>query len=202
MKSVPVKTPASPAGRERFFVGKNDFSAAQIESFYSGSGLFFEKCVVVLTNVFEREDILDFVLEKLSLLAESQNLFVFLETKLPKSVLEEFKKAGADIQNFDLPKEKHEKYDNFLLAWAFAKRDKLGLWMHYRKAVDLGVGLEELVGVLFWKAKDMLLKNNYGKFSEPELKTFAAHLSYLLPKARKEGLDAECELERFLLEAV
>ena len=194
IKSIPV-------GTETFFIGKNDFSPMEVESFYSGSGLFFNKCVVVFTNIFEKEETLSFVLEKLSLMGESENDFVFIEGKLNKPLLDAFKKARAELNVFELPKEKKEKYDNFLLAYDFEKRDKLNLWIHYRQAIDVGVGMEELVGVLFWKAKDMLLKRNFGKFKEEELKNFTAKLSYLLPEARKEGKDAETVFEQFLLEA-
>jgi hypothetical protein len=196
------------AGTEVFFIGKNDFNKMEIESFYSGSGLFFTKCIVVFTNVFEKEDNLDFILEKLHLLDESNNTFIFLEGKLKKTTLEAFKevlssnkKALSAINIFELPKEKKELYDNFLLANAFGDRDKLNLWVHFRRAVDLGVGMEELVGVLFWKAKDLLIKKNFSKFSEIELKNFATRLSYLLPEARKKGIDAESVFEQFLLEA-
>ena len=60
--------------------------------------------------------------------------------------------------------------------------------------------MEEIIGVLFWKIKDMLLKKNFGKFSENELKNSALRLSYLLPEARKKGYDDESVFERFLLE--
>ena len=70
----------------------------------------------------------------------------------------------------------------------------------FRQAVDLGVGLEELTGVLFWKAKDMLLKNNFRKLSEKELKNLTSKISYLLPEARQKGIDAEIAFEQFLLE--
>ena len=60
--------------------------------------------------------------------------------------------------------------------------------------------MEELVGILFWKIKDMLLRKNFTKFSEKQLKTFASRISYLLPEARKKGLDAESVFEQFLLE--
>jgi len=190
-----------PAGMETFFIGKNDFDTTQVESLYSGSGLFFTKCMVVFTDVFEKEETLDFVLNKLNLMGESGNDFVFLEGKLKKGVIDAFKKARAEINIFELPKEKKEKYDNFLLANAFGERDKLHLWIYFRQAMDVDVGMEELVGVLFWKAKDMILKRNFSKFSETELKNFAAKLSYLLPEARKEGKDAEAVFEQFLLDA-
>jgi hypothetical protein len=114
--------------------------------------------------------------------------------------MDALKKVGAEIKSFELPKEKKEKFNNFLLANAFGNKDKLNLWIYFRQAVDKGVGLEELVGVLFWKIKDMILKKNFSKISENRLKDLGAEISYILPKSRKEGRDAELELEKFLLE--
>jgi hypothetical protein len=190
-----------PAGTDIFFIGKNDFNPTQTESFYSGAGLFFTKCVVVFTNIFEKEENLDFVLEKLNLMGESNNDFIFLEGKLNKPILDAFKKARAEINVFEASKEKTEKFNNFLLTNAFGDRDRLNLWIYFRQAIESGVEMEPLVGVLFWKAKDMLLKKDFRKFSETELKNFAAKLSYLLPEARKEGKDAESVFEQFLLDA-
>jgi len=201
IRSLPTGQAGMPSSTEIFYVGKNDFDPVQTESFYSGSGLFFTKCVVVFTDIFEKEETLDFVLEKLNLIGESENSFVFLEGRLNKPVLDAFKKARAEINVFELPKEKIEKFNNFLLANALESRDKLNLWVYFRQAIDNGAAMEELVGILFWKAKDMLLKKNFNKFSETELKNFAGRLSYLLPEARKNGLDAESVFEQFLLEA-
>ncbi|MES2023485.1 MAG: hypothetical protein V4439_02265 [Patescibacteria group bacterium] len=186
---------------EIFYINKSDFNEMQIESFYSGAGLFFSKCLVVFNNVFEKEEIQDFILDKLDLIKESANDFVFLEGKLNKPVLDAFKKARAELNIFELSKQAKEKYDNFILADDFYRKDKLNLWIHFRQAMDVGVGMEELIGVLFWKAKDMLLKKNLGKFSETELKNFASKISYLLPEARKYGKDDESVFEQFLLEA-
>ncbi len=193
IKSIPI-------GTETFFISRNDFDQTQIESLYSGAGLFFSKCVVIFSNIFEREEMQDFILKKLKLMDKSDNSFVFLEGKLNKSILDIFKKTRAKINIFELPKEKTEKFDNFLVANAFEKKDKLNMWIYFRQAIDKGVGMEELIGVLFWKIKDMILRKNFSKFSEEQLKTFASKLSYLLPKARKEGLDAEASFEQFLLE--
>ena len=194
IKSIPDVT-------ETFFVGKNDFDPVQTESFYSGSGLFFTKCVVIFTNIFEKEETLDLILKKVNLMKKSKNDFVFLEGKLNKLVLNAFERTQAIVNVFELPKEKKEKYNNFLLANAFGQRNKLHLWIYFRQAMNVGVGMEELIGVLFWKAKDMLLKKNFNKFSEIELKNFAGKLSYLLPKARKDAFDAELVFEQFLLDA-
>jgi len=136
-------------------------------------------------------------------MGNSTNSFIFLEGKLNKSILDVFRKIELkkiQLNIFELPKEKKEKYDNFLVANAFANKDKLNTWICFRQAMDVGVGMEEIIGVLFWKIKDMLIKKDFRKFSESELKKSATHLSYLLPEARKSGLDAESAFEQFLLE--
>ena len=194
LKSVPTDT-------EIIFINRNDFDPMQIESLYSGSSLFSAKSAVVFSNIFEYEETRDFILEKLKLMGESANSFIFLEGKLTKPVVDAFKKARAELNIFELPKEKKEKFDNFLVANAFERKDKLNMWIYFCQAVDVGVVMEELIGVLFWKIKDMLLKKNFSKFSEEQLKDYVSKISYLLPEARKKGLDAESAFEQFLLEA-
>ena len=194
IKSIPTSTAI-------FFINRNEFNPIQIESFYSGSSLFSVLSAVIFQNIFEREETKDFVLEKLKLMKESANSFIFLEGKLNKSILDAFKKVRAELNIFELSKEKKEKFDNFLVANAFGKRDKLNMWIYFRQAMEKGVGMEELIGVLFWKIKDMLIRKDFHKFSESELKNSATRLSYLLPEARKEGRDAESAFEQFLLEA-
>lgn len=187
---------------EVFSVSKNNFNPMEIESFYSGDGLFFSKCAVLFSNAFENENSRDFLIENLNLISGSKNLFIFLESKLNKPILDAFKNVQAEINVFELPKEKKEKFNNFLLANAFGDRDKLSLWIYFRQAIDKGVGMEELIGVLFWKAKDMILKSNFNKFSENELKDFVSKIAYLLPESRKRGLDDESAFEQFLLEVL
>jgi len=186
---------------ESFFINKNDFNQTQIESLYSGAGLFSSKSLIVFSDILEKEETREFVLEKLNLMGTSENTFVFLESKLNKPILDAFRSARAELNIFELPKEKKEKYDNFILTYDLERRDKLNLWIHFREAMDLGVGMEELIGVLFWKGKDMLLRKNFSKFKEAELINFVTKISYLLPEARKQGRDDEAAFEQFLLEA-
>lgn len=193
IKSVPKDT-------EVFHISRNNFNRDQIESLYSGAGLFFTKCVIVFSSIFEYEETRDFILDKLELMNNSANSFVFLEGKLNKPILDVFKKGRAELNIFELPKEKKERFDNFLVANAFARKDKLNMWIYFRQAMNKGVGMEELIGVLFWKTKDMLLKKNFSKLSETELKDSTSRLSYLLPVARKDGRDPESAFEQFLLE--
>ena len=47
----------------------------------------------------------------------------YRESKLNKPILDAFKKAHSEINIFELPKEKKEKFDNFLVANTFEKKD-------------------------------------------------------------------------------
>lgn len=190
-----------PLGTEIFFINRNDFNPVQIESFYSGASLFSALSAIVFQNILEYEETRDFVLEKLKLMGQSDNSFIFLERKLNKPILDAFKKARGELNVFELPKEKKEKFDNFLVANAFINKDKLNTWIYFRQAMEVGVGMEEIIGVLFWKIKDTIIKKDFRKFQEEQLKNFASRLSYLLPEARKVGRDAESAFEQFLLEA-
>ena len=137
ISSVPVST-------EKFLISRNNFDPMQIESLYSGSSLFSALSATIFQNIFEHEETRNFVLEKLELMGESQNSFIFLESKLNKPILDAFKKARAELNVFELPKEKKEKFDNFLVANAFSQKDKLNMWIYFRQAMDKGVGMEEI----------------------------------------------------------
>ncbi|KKU49515.1 MAG: hypothetical protein UX71_C0013G0009 [Parcubacteria group bacterium GW2011_GWA1_47_10] len=194
-------TKAKKEAKETFFINKNDFDPMQLESFYSGASLFSAKSAVVFHDILAGEEESEFILPRLKEMAESENSFIFLEGKLGKPVLDAFKKARAELNMFEAPKERKEKFNSFVIANAFAQKDKFNTWLYFRQAVERGVALDELSGILFWKVKDMLLKRSFGKFQEEELKDLAGRLSYLLPQARKKGPEAESALEQFLLEA-
>lgn len=181
-------------------INKNNFSFLEIESLYSDANLFDPKSVIVFSYLLEDKNINEFVLERLEFFENSKNVFIFVENKLLKSVIDQFKKQKANISIFELKKIQKEVFNNFLLANALGDRNKVNLWLYYREAVNKGVSLEELVGVLFWKVKDMILNKNFSKFKENELVLIAHNLSILLPKARKEGKEAEITFEKFLLE--
>src|SRR3989344_7160586 len=77
-----------PAGIGIFPVSRNSFDQAELESLYSGSSLFSALSAAVFENTFEHEETRDFILEKLKLMAQSPNSFIFLEGKLNKPVLD------------------------------------------------------------------------------------------------------------------
>lgn len=185
-----------------YTINRNNFDITLIESFYKGANLFDPKSILVFSNILDDKDNALLILENLEDFAYSNNIFIFNENKLLKVVLDKFTKVKAEISIFELKKEQKEKFNNFLLADAFALRDKIKLWLYYRQAVDLGVELPELSGVLSWKVKDMILNKRFLKYKEEELKNISFKLSLLLQDSRIEGKDTEAVFEKFILEVV
>ncbi len=191
-----------PEGTEIFHISARNFDPVRIESFYSSSSLFSGKSALVFEDILEGKEEKEFLFSRLDKLAASENVFIFLEGKLGKPVLGLFEKAGGEVNIFSLPRnESGQKFNSFALANALCERNKLSLWLNFCRAREAGIELEPLSGILFWKVKDMLLKRNFHKFSEKELKELAGKISLLLPKARALGRDAEAAFEEFLLEA-
>src|SRR3989338_2557445 len=85
---------------DKLFVSRNNFDPMQIESLYSGASLFSPLSAVIFQDIFEYEETRDFVLEKLELMGESANSFIFLEGKLNKPILDAFKKARGEMNIF------------------------------------------------------------------------------------------------------
>ena len=118
-----------PKGTEIFRVEKSNWNPLEMERFYTSSGLFFDKIAVILSEVLENPEAKNFIIEKLSEIGESKNSFIFLESKLPKAIIDAFKSARAQIEVFER-EEPEEKYDNFLLAGALGKKDSAGSTVH------------------------------------------------------------------------
>ena|SRR3989344_396173 len=190
-----------PKDVETLSVDQNNFDAQEFENFYSSAGLFSARRALILNRILEKEETAEFLMMRLPALAESESFFIFLEGKISRVTLDIFKKARGELNIFELPVTKKEKFNNFTLANALGERDKFSLWISFRQALNHGATLEELAGILFWKSKDMILKKNFSKLSKEELQNFSSRISYLLPEARREGRDAEAALEEFLLEA-
>lgn len=203
LKTLPAQA-GLPEEMPVFFVNKNDFDPAQIESFYSGASLFAAKSAVIFHDILDDEEAGEFVLGRFKFMSDSNNLFVFVEGKLKKTVLDTFRKARAELNIFErklAPSRGGEKFDNFQVANAFAAKDKFHTWLYFRQAVEQGTELDALAGILFWKVKDMILRRNFSKWKDTELKNFARKIPMLLPKARRKGPEAESAFEQFLLEA-
>ncbi len=198
------------------------FSDASLEENISGVGLFSQKTIVEMDNVFRNKDAKVSLLERLKDIAQSENIFVILEGELTKAELTKFEKHSEKVQEFSLQEEtpKAKDFNVFSLTDALGKRDRKHLWVLFMKARAHDIAPEEIHGILFWQIKAMLATMQskspkeaglnpfvYQKsggflrnFTPQEIQDTSVKLIELYHNARRGIVDFDRGLERFILE--
>ncbi len=195
-------------------------SEGKLVELAGSQGLFERKYIVFADNVFRSEEAKEIVLGKLKMLAESENIFIFLEDELNKTDLKELEKFAEKVQQFSSPLKKEKPFNIFTLTEMLGRREKRGLWILYQKALAQGLAPEEIHGVLFWQIKAMLAamltktaeeagfkpfvfqkSRAFAKnYSVAELKNLSAKMVAVYHNARRRGPDLDIALERLILE--
>lgn len=181
-------------------IDAENFSAQLIDQYVGGQGLFVSKNIVFLDRLCEKKDMKEEFLEKLKDIAESENIFIMLEGKLDKATSGKIEKKAEKTVLSDLAEKPAKKeFEAFALADAFGKRDKKSAWILYRKAIDTGEAPEALHGMIFWKAKTMMLAGGGYGWSMPELSKILDDLVTVYHDSRRGAHELETGLEAFLL---
>lgn len=208
-----------------FKIDCENFSIGGLEEMIGGQGLFESKQIVFLDNVSEDKEIKEAILERTKDIAESPNVFVFLEGKVDKATISKMEKSAEKVQEFkfsgseDKIKKSKEKFNTFSLADVFGRRDKKNLWVLYQEALSQNVAPEEINGVLFWQLKSMIVANKSRSadesglkpyvfqksksftqnYSEEEMKKLSSALVSVYHDSRRGIHDFDIALERFIL---
>lgn len=161
-----------------------------------GGGMFGGKRVLVFEGVCTNADLCDVFLDSLDHLAKcEEEVFVF-ESKPLADLRKKLEKYAETVEKFDAPAKERDA-GVFAMANALRKRDKKTLWVAYMREVAKGNVPEMIHGVLFWAAKDMVLKSQGGEAARA--RTLVAALAELPHEARRRGEPMEYALERFVL---
>ncbi|MDO8481874.1 MAG: hypothetical protein Q7S75_02225 [bacterium] len=173
-------------------------SVPDLQASLQGSGLFGEQRVVVFDSVFSNDDMHDVLFQSLSAMKESAETFFIFEASPDAETRRTIGKYAANVKRHDAP---NQKKDNsiFALANAMRRADKKALWVGYQRELAKGKAPEAIHGVLFWGAKDMLLRSKTGTAENALAKKLVAELAELPHEARRHYFDLEYALERFVL---
>ena len=208
-----------------FRLDSDTWQEAAFDEYVGGQGLFVQKYIVVLDRLFEKKEIKEYVVERLKILKESENIFIVIENTLNKATLGKFEKNAEKVQVFGEEKEgaikskKTADFNMFAITDALGARNQKRLWTLYQQALRHDVVSEELHGILFWQVKSMLLAStskdakesglnpfvyskakNYAKnFTLPELKKISSQLVTMYHQAHRGEVDFDAELEKFFL---
>jgi len=129
-------------------------------------------------------------------LIASPTIFFFEEFALPASSVTVLKKYGA-VTHVETPVKGGKKgNDMFALASSIITPNKKDAWMNYQKALSLQP-VEALLGIMYWKVRDIMLKNPRTKEQYKELYT---NLLKAHAKAWQTGTPLELMIEKVLLQ--
>ncbi len=174
-------------------------SVADLRAALQGGGMFGGERIVVLDGILANEEmkvILFGELPRLKVLKEP--IFIF-EGKLDAATRKSVEKFAEDSKRFDLSGKAEKRGDIFTLAHTLNRGDKKALWVGYQRALAREEAPEAIHGVLFWGAKEMLLRSRSGSAEERRGKQLVAELAELPHEARRRGFELEYALEHYIL---
>ncbi len=167
-----------------FKLDSDSFIEIKLEEFIESQGLFEKKYIVQMDGLFEDLTISKFLLDKLEDLEKSENIFIFIETKIKSPFLKKIEKYSAKVQEFPLKKNvgrdfstnsssfNPSEFNIFDLATCFGNRNKKDLWVLYQKTKAKDIPTEEVSGILFWQLKTMFQVLKSKNVAESGLKPF------------------------------
>lgn len=168
---------------------------ADLEAALQGGGMFATgKRVVVLDSVLGNAEMSEIVLARLNMLAKSEDIYVLVAGEVNAATRKQIEKHADTSEKFDSLKAKKAE-TIFALANALQNGKKKDLWVGYRREIAEGKSPESIHGVLFWAAKQQLLRNP----TDNRAQKLVATLAELPHEARRAGFDMEYALEHFVL---
>lgn len=162
-----------------------------------GGGMFTEVRTVILNGVLGSEEMRDALLSSLALLRDSEEDFFILEEKPDAATRKQLEKYAEKSERYDKPAAK-KGGDIFAIANALRRADKKAMWVNYQRQLSENQAPEAIHGVLFWAAKDMLLKSRTDA-EKARAQNLVANLAELPHESRRRGVELEYALESFVL---
>lgn len=188
-----------------------------IDTLLSSQGLFHPASIIVLDDLLEYANYKTAVIDALPEMALSPHVFLIKEQKVHTPELKKLERHAEKIVRHDAQEIKKDA-PPFALADALIAKDKKQLWLRLAQALRVGFSPEELHGILFWGAKNLVLAGAPSpeevglnpfvykkaraareKFSDEDVEQLLAELAVLPHEARKSGMPLELALERFAL---
>jgi len=157
---------------EVFKITTENWNEVQFDELLVSQGLFEQKYTVVFDNLFEKKDVKEYVLDRLEGLKESEQIFLFLESKVDVASLKKIEKHSEKTQEFEKKSDLKPQLNVFAIADGLLEKDKKKLWVSFIDLLDKGGVPEEIHGILFWQVKNMILASRATSTGETGLSPF------------------------------
>lgn len=177
------------------FFDETNGSVADLEQYVYPS-LFVQDAPIVHSKYVINNDISSYTNMFIEKLLSSPTVFLFEEIELSASAISFFKKKGAIIHTQTKKEAKKSSVDIFSSVNAIILGDKKHRWLAYRAALEQQP-VEALMGLLYWKVRDLTLKDK--KHSQQYRALYTALLRSHA-EAWNKGTPLELLIEKVLLE--
>lgn len=185
------------AGRADIFRITDAHTLADLEAALMGGGMFGGERVVVLDSTLTHDEMRVIVLDRLPQLKSSRDTFYIYEGVIDAATRKQIEKYAEKSEKFDAAKSAARE-TIFNLVRPLQDGKKKDLWVAYQKELHAGKAPEAIHGILFYAAKDALLR----KPTDERARKLVASLAELPHEARRQGFELEYALERFVLSSV
>lgn len=177
----------------RFKIDSQNWQVGEMEGLLHGQGLFSQRYIIELRHLLESADTADSIISFLPEIAESENIFIWVDRDVDAKKLKEIEKHATKIQEFKVAaKPEKPLFNLFSLGDALIERNKQKLWVLFQDALASSPA-EEIHGTLFWQMKNMVLVNKVKTAEEADMKPF------VFSKAKSAIKKySETEMERML----
>ncbi len=199
-------------------VDSENFEKYHLDELIGGQSLFTGKQIIYLKKIFSDKIFSDNLEKRIKEISESPNIFIIVEEKLNKLILNKLEKSAEKIQHFEKKESKVKKDNIFDLADALGNKDVQKLWLLYQEKIKK-LRPEEIHGIFWWQVKNILIvkktskqsetglapfvynkaKSFSKKYSDLEIEKMANDLINILHLSRRRGLDLNLALEKFIL---
>ncbi len=177
-------------------VSQDNFEDLPIDTLLATQGLFKSNYIIFLDNLDDEYKAWDD--DDFRKLKDTSHICILLASKLPVATLVHANSYAEKVSEYKVEK-KATSFNIFSAANALKARNKQELWTVLVNARLSGIEGEGITGMLFWAVKDMLVKRQFYKWREDELKDVAVVIAALPHKARRGGISVANALERFAL---
>lgn len=172
-------------------------SIDDLEAALRGGGMFGGPRVVVLDGTLTHEHMREIIFARLPRLKSSSDTFYIYEGVLDAATRKQVEKYAEKSEKFDAAKSTARE-TIFNLVRPLQEGKKKDLWVAYQKELTAGKAPEAIHGILFYAAKDALLR----KPADARAQKLVARLAELPHEARRTGFELEYALEHFVLSGV
>jgi hypothetical protein len=194
-------------------LARGDLSRETLEDAVSAGSLFVSRLLVLIDDPFppsrrsvedddnEEEKISSdgLIEESIDSLARSDNAIVLLAPKLSVARAKKIVPKAEKEYKFDTVATRDETRGfNSGLVNALGGHDGQKLWLEIARALIAGDALEQIHGLLHWKARNILEKGSRS-WRTDEAHELSMNLISLLMTSRRTGADLSESLERFAL---